>query len=118
MREQHKLENELEEVRVSVKRAEEKEKAAKKRAQEATAALCKSEKERKEAIERLDRSERERLKLNEKYIKLSQRLKDQPQAPLSARETSHRALDEINTLKLRVHKLDEELALTKHQLSL
>lgn len=32
MREQHKLENELEEVRVSVKRAEEKERAAKKRA--------------------------------------------------------------------------------------
>ena len=51
-------------------------KAAKKRAQEALNALGKSERERRETQERYEKAEKERVKLNEKYIKLSQRLKE------------------------------------------
>ncbi len=106
-------------MRVSIKRAEEKERAAKKRAQEVTAALSKSEKDRKEAVEKFEKAEKERVKINEKYIKLSQRLKDYPSAPLSAREsysTSNRALDEINILKMKLHKQEEELIKTRRQM--
>jgi chromosome segregation ATPase len=76
MRDQHRLENELEEARVALGRSEEGGKAAKKRAQEALNALGKSERERRETQERYEKAEKERVKLNEKYIKLSQRLKE------------------------------------------
>ena len=61
---------------MTIKRTEESQKAAKKRAQEATNALAKSEKDRRDITEKYDKSEKERAKINEKYIKLSQRLKE------------------------------------------
>ena len=36
-----------------------------------TNALSKSEKERREALDKLDKAEKERIKINDKYIKLS-----------------------------------------------
>lgn len=56
---------------MTIKSTEESQKMAKKRAQEATNALAKSEKERRDIAEKFEKTDKERAKINEKYIKLS-----------------------------------------------
>jgi len=73
---QHQLENELEEVQVEMKRKEDEYKLVKRRMNDFQKNHVNCDKDKKELVEKLQKSERERVKLNEKYIKLSQRLKD------------------------------------------
>ncbi len=73
---QHQLENELEEFQVEAKRKEEESKSSKRKFQEFQKTHFNCEKEKKEMIDKLAKADKERAKINDKYIKLSQRLKD------------------------------------------
>lgn len=73
---QHNLENELEECHVEMKRREDEFKQVKRRMQDFQKNHVNCDKDKKELTEKLTKTEKERTKINEKYIKLSQRLKD------------------------------------------
>ena len=73
---QHQLENEQEEWQVELKRRDDEVKIAKRKFQEFQKNHIGCEKEKKDLLERATKAEKERQKLNEKYIKLSQRLKE------------------------------------------
>lgn len=73
---QHSLENEIEEHLVEVQRKEEETKHIKKKFADFVKGHNNCEKDKRELYDKCQRLEKERAKLNEKWIRLSQRLKE------------------------------------------